>query len=354
MIRKKIKVLIVDDSLVTQKLLRTIVNGDDRFELTDIAENGKQAIEMIKKHQPDVVSMDIVMPIMDGIEATRIIMQENPLPVIIVSSLYQTSEIEMAMKVLEAGAVAILPRPQGPEHIKHQQTVQQYLNMLQLMSEVKVVRRKKEITTPLIKNSKIYNPSEQKNTDNRSFQVLAIGASAGGPEGIRTILSDLPADFQLPVFIVQHIDPHFAEGFAVWLNSYSKINVSIAINGEKIIPGNAYLPPGDHHMFINKNNTIAITKDLPVKGLRPSVDLLFKSIANTYGKNSIIVLLSGMGKDGAVELKNLFDLGAYTIAQEETSCLVFGMPGEAVKLGGVCKLLSPENIIKEINNIIRL
>lgn len=350
---KKIKVLIVEDTLVAQKLLKGLILSDNRFELTGIAENGKQANDFVKKMKPDVVSMDIIMPIMDGVEATRKIMQENPLPIVIVSSFYHSSEVGMLMEVLEAGAVAILPRPYGPGHSKYSQTARQYLNTLKLMSEVKVVRRKEKNIPKPIQTSAFNNHLSEK-TNTHKFQALAIGASAGGPQGISLILSGLPINFPLPVFIVQHIDYHFAEGFVTWLNTFSKLPVSIAINGEKILPGHVYLPPGDHHLIVTNNRTIAITKDEPIKGLRPSVDLLFKSIAQVYGKNSIAVLLSGMGKDGALELKTLYDIGAYTIAQDEKSCLVFGMPAEAVKIGAVCKLLSPENIIKEINTLIYL
>lgn len=354
MANKKIKVLIVEDTMVAQKLLKTLVTGDDRFELLGVADNGKQACEFVEKFKPDVVSMDILMPIMDGVEATKKIMRENPVPVVIVSSFYQSSDIEMAMKVLHAGAVSMLSRPHGPGHPKYEQSARQYLNTLKLMSEIKVVRRKNEDIPKPIQPASHIDPTSSEKRINQNFEVLAIGASAGGPEGLITILSGLPNDFPVPVFIVQHIDGLFAEGFASWLNTSSKLPVSIAVNGEKALPGHVYLPPGNQHLIVTDNGTISTTKGLPFNGLRPSVDLLFRSIAQVYGKKSLVVLLSGMGKDGAIELKNLFDLGAYTIAQDENSCLVFGMPGEAAKIGAVCKLLSPSNIVLEINELIKL
>jgi two-component system chemotaxis response regulator CheB len=350
MIQGKIKVLIVEDSIVTQKFLRGLVLSDHRFELLGLAENGKQACEFVKNFTPDVISMDIMMPVMDGVEATRKIMQANPVPIVIVSSFYQSSEIDMAMSVLEAGAVTILPCPNGPGHAKYLQSTRKYLNMLQLMSEVKVVRRKSgEVTKPIQKsNSTVRLPCER--SVNPNLRVLAIGASAGGPEGLVTILSGLPANFPLPVLIVQHIDSHFADSFAAWLNTSSNMLVSIAIDGEKIVPGHVYLPPKNHHLAVNRNGTVSVIKESSLKNLCPSVNVLFKSIGEVYGKNSIAVLLSGMGKDGAVELKTLFDLGAFTIAQDELSCLVFGMPGEAVKLGAACRVLPPKEIVLEIIN----
>ena len=350
--RKKISVLIVEDTLVAQQLLKGIVLSDDRFELMGMAVNGKEAFEFVNKFHPDVVSMDISMPVMDGVEATRQIMRECPVPVVIVSSYYQSSEIEMAMKVMQAGAVSIIPRPLGPGHPKFSQSSQQYLNTLLLMSEIKVVKRRND--TPIQpKTAQIVQPAVYIKPD-MEYKVLAIGASAGGPEGLTTILSGLPIDFPLPVFIVQHIDSHFSEGFATWLSGYSKLPVVVPVNGQKMVSGTVYLPPGDHHLMVAKNRTITVTKDLPTKGLRPSVSVLFKSIANVFGANSVAVLLSGMGKDGAAELKQLFDLGAFTIVQDEASSLVFGMPGEAVKLGAACKILAPPDIVSEINRLINL
>lgn len=349
---KKIRVLVVEDTLVTQKLLSRLITSDERFELIGVAENGKQACEFVERFKPDVISMDIVMPIMDGVEATRKIMQENPTPVMIVSSFYQSSEIKMAMSVLEAGAVTMLPRPFGPGHPNYEKSSRHYLNTLKSMSEIKVVRRKNDEHQKSIQIERLTDKISSYKPSNQHFEILVIGASAGGPEGLTTILSGLPSNFPLPILIVQHIDSLFVDGFASWLNTYSKLPVGIANAGEKPLPGHVYLPPGNHHLIVADNGTLSTTKEGSINELRPSIDVLFKSIAQVYGKNSIAVLLSGMGKDGAVELKKLFELGAYTIAQDEKSCLVYGMPGEAAKLGAVCKFLSPSNIVLEINELI--
>lgn len=354
MINKKIKVLIVEDTLVTRKLLEGLVRSDERFELLGVAENGKLACEFVRNQTPDVISMDIMMPILDGLDATRKIMEENPVPIVIVSSFYRSSEVEMAIKVLEAGAVTILPKPYGPGHPKYLWSTRQYLNMLKAMSEIKVVRRKVKENVKVISDLNRIAVALPNRLVGQDFKVLAIGASAGGPEGLMQILSGLPENFPLPVLIVQHIDSHFADGFAAWLNTSSKLPVTIAVNGEKTVPGHVYLPPGNHHLKVNENGTIVTIRNQFVNGLCPSVDVLFKSIAEVYGKNSIAVILSGMGKDGAVELKHLHDLGAYTIAQEEMSCLVFGMPGEAVRIGAACTILPPKEIVSEIIKAIDL
>lgn len=353
MVEDKIKVLIADDSLVNQNLLKGLITGDSRFELVAIANNGSQAIEYVSRYRPDVVSMDIQMPVMSGIEATSKIMQNDPVPIVIVSSFYQPSEIEMAMKVLEAGAVTIISKPFGPGHPKFNQNARQYLNMLKSMSQVKVVRRKSSaylqqttFTPSNIASSKTTPPASD-------FKILVIGASAGGPEGLKTILSGIPSDFALPVLIVQHIDAHFAEGFCAWLNTFSTLPVQIGVNGNAMVAGNVYLPPGDKHLFVKSEGVIGVSDDPPVKGLKPAVTILFKSVAEIYGKLTLAILLSGMGKDGAAELKMLRDLGAYTIAQNEQSCLVFGMPGEASKIGAACKMLSPAEMIKEITDLVK-
>jgi two-component system chemotaxis response regulator CheB len=348
----KRKVLVVEDSLVAQKLLRRMIMNDTRFELIGVVDDGKQACEFVSRFSPDVISMDLLMPVMDGVEATREIMRENPVPVVIVSSFYQTSEIDMAIRVMEAGAVSILPRPFGPGHPKYEQSSKQYLNTLKSMSEIKVVKRKREEPKKSKPYTSITKSVSSEEFSNRNFKVLAIGASAGGPEGLSTILSSLPIDFPVPVFVVQHIDGHFADSFATWLNNLSQMPVSIAVNGEKALAGHVYLPPGNHQMIVNKNGTISTQKEDMTKHLCPSVDVLFKSIAQVYGNNSMAVLLSGMGKDGVAELKNLYDLGAYTMVQDENTSMVYGMPGEAVKIGATCKVLPPASIVLEINQLI--
>lgn len=354
--KKKIKVLIVEDSLVGQKLLKGLIESDQRFELLPIAENGKQALTFVKKYLPDVVSMDINMPVMNGVEATRSIMQEHPVPVVIVSSLYNSSEVEMAMNVLQAGAVNILPRPFGPGHPKFSTTARQYLNTLMLMSEVKVVRRK---ATYVEKHEFTYEPASTRQIftqkiHNQIFQILAIGASAGGPEGISTILKNIPKEFPIPVLIVQHIDANFADGFRTWLNTFSNLPVHTAAENMIILPGNAYIPPGGMHMSLKTKTTLHVSEEPKNLISKPSINVLFKSLNEVYGKNTLAVLLSGMGKDGAEELKLLHDSGAYTLVQDEESCLVFGMPGEAIKLNSATFVGSPQKISKEICSILKI
>lgn len=349
---KKIKVLIVDDSMVSQKLYKGLLSRDDRFEVVGIASDGQQAIDHVINLHPDVVSMDINMPLMDGIEATRKIMQLSPVPILIVSSLYQSGEVGMAMEVLEAGAVNILPKPHGPGHPKFEYTARKYLNMLQTMSEIKVVKRRFIPTNsaPVTINNFRENNSKPC-LQATEYKVIVIGASAGGPEGVKTILNGLNPSIPVPILVVQHIDPHFAEGYCDWLRSTSSVPVHIAAADEVLIAGHAYFPPGDQHLILKSETLATISNDPPMKGLRPAVGHLFNSAANIFREKVIAVILSGMGKDGADELKMLKNTGAFTLVQDEASCLVFGMPGEAVKLDAACKILPPQAIVDLINKI---
>ncbi len=352
--QNKIKILIVDDSTVSQKLYRHLLESDNRFELIGIVTNGRQAVEFLRKQKPDVISMDLNMPVMDGMEATRQIMQNNPAPIVIASSLYDPSQQEMAMEALEAGAVAIMPKPYGPGNPLHEKSVKNWLRMIFSMSEVKVIRRRPNVKNNYLikqdKSSQAINLSDYKHRD---YRIVVIGASAGGPEGVKTILSKLTPSFPIPVLIVQHIDKHFTEGYRLWLQSFASIPVLAATETQPLLPGSAYLAPGEHHLVVKSKGMITLNNDPPIRGHKPSVAKLFDSAANVYGKSVIAIILSGMGSDGAKELKKLHDIGALTFAQSEESCLVFGMPGEAVRLGAAVKINNPDDIATEILDLFK-
>ena len=350
---KLVRVLIADDSSVGRRLLAGILSQDPFIEVVAMATDGKEALELTIKHKPDVVSMDINMPVMNGIEATRRIMSESPVPVIIVSSIYRNSDVLTAISELEAGAVMVLPKPHGPGHESFESSSAKYINSVKLMSDVKVVRRQlngngtaKKITT-----NHLRIPHSETCKVNNNAKIVVIGSSAGGPEALRFFLTQISTEFPLPIILVQHIDSNFINGFVSWLNTFSNIRAFIAQNGEKPERGKLYLPPPDSHIAI-VNGTITIMNGDNINSLhKPSVDILFKSVARYYLENSVGIIFSGMGRDGADGLKMMKDSGAFTFIQDNESSLIYGMPGEALKIGAACAVLSPKEIAIKLNHI---
>lgn len=341
-----VRVLIVEDSAVERELLVKVLSSDKDIQIVGIVGDGEAAIRAVEQLKPDVVTMDIVMPKVNGIEATRYIMQNTPTPIIIVTNSYVGEETYKTFKAIEAGALAVVKKPVGMGNPNHKKEADTLISYLKLMSEIKVIRRFKSV--PLSKAEQPMTTKVQWKIED--VRIVAIGASTGGPAVLEKILAGLPKDFPLPIVIVQHMTPGFIGSFIKWLEIATGFCVRVAEDGEHLRPSVAYFAPDDFHMTVN-NNRIHLIKDLPDKGLRPSVSHLFKSIAQQYGKNAIGIILTGMGDDGANEMKLMRDAGAMTIAQDANSSVVYGMPGETVKLGGAELILSPEGIIETIRKL---
>jgi two-component system, chemotaxis family, protein-glutamate methylesterase/glutaminase len=326
MVEKSINVLVADDSKVARMLLIHLLESDPQIHVMGAVSDGQEAMEFLADNKPDVVLMDIHMPRMDGIEATRRIMETQPVPIIICSATTDPRELATTFQLMQAGAVACLEKPVSHERPEYAQLVAHLLKTVKLMSEVKVVRRwsKSRMTASAA-------PVAIKPTS-IGARLVGIGASTGGPPVLQTILSNLPGDFPLPILVVQHIACGFLPGLVEWLNQTTQLKVQIATHGTSPSPGNVYMAPDDVHMRINGNGCIQLCDDPPSNGLRPSVAALFQSLADVCGARAIGVLLTGMGKDGAVELKRIKDRGAVTIAQNRETSVVYGMPGEAARL----------------------
>ncbi|HUX50507.1 MAG TPA: chemotaxis-specific protein-glutamate methyltransferase CheB [Spirochaetia bacterium] len=328
-----VRLLIVEDSPVARSILLFVLGSDPEIQVVGSAADGSEAIEMVERLKPDVVTMDINMPKMNGLEATRKIMQTRPVPIIIVSGSYDTSDIAATFQAVDAGAVAVLPRPYGIGNPMFQTQAYDLVRTVKLMAEVKVIHR--------IGNVPALDRSPAIRTTSRVGKVsvivpvrfIAIGASTGGPIALRTILGMLPRDFPIPIGIVQHMAPGFITGFVTWLSQACSRTIRVANQGDPIEPENIYIAPDDAHLKIERGNRLVLTQDAPVNGLRPAVSTLFRSVADAYGAAAAGVLLTGMGKDGACELGLMKELGAVTIAQDEASSIVYGMPGEAVRIG---------------------
>jgi len=346
---REINVLVVDDSQVARMLLVHLLESDPQIRVIGAVADGRAALDFVTENKPDVVLMDIHMPRMDGFEATRRIMETQPVPIIICSATANPREVATTFRLMEAGAVACIEKPVGRDHADFEAMVTNLLQTVKLMSEVKVVRRwpRMRSTPP---PGPVARPVELQDA-RAEVKFIGIGASTGGPPLLQTILAGLPKDFSVPILIVQHIAHGFLPGLAEWLNQTTGFKIQIASYGALPLPGHVYLAPDDFHMGIGASGRILLTKEEPEDGLRPAVSFLFRSLAEVCGPNALGVLLSGMGKDGAVELKLMKDKGAITIAQDKESSVVHGMPGEAIRLDAAMLILPPEKIALLLANL---
>ncbi len=338
-----INVLIVEDSRVVSEYLYYILSKDPQIQVIGNVSNGKLAVEFIRDHKPDVITMDIEMPVMDGLEATRIIMSTTPIPILIVTASRNTQEISTSIEALAAGALAVIEKPVGIGHPKEAELARNLIGMIKLMSEVHVIARKPKpspkpaITAPPAKDRIIVKPGELP-------EVIAIGVSSGGPQALKIVFAGLTKRFPVPIVVVQHITKGFLQGMVDWLGNGLDIAVKIAEDGEYLLPGQIYFAPDGFHTGVSRALRIRLETNGSKSGFCPSVAHLFQSITAEFGNRSMGILLTGMGSDGAHELKNLRDSGAITIAQSKESALIFGMPGVAIQLGGATYVRSAEEI----------
>lgn len=333
-----IRVMVVDDSPVVRAFLVQILNEAPGIHVVGTAENGEEAVQLADRWQPDVMTMDIHMPKLNGLEATRQIMERHPLPIIIVSGTTEPGDVDATFRAMDAGAVAFLLRPAGFGHPNHEADVEKLLQTVRLMSEIKMVRRWKP------RGASGASPGQSKGVAGRllsQIQLIAIGASTGGPPVLQTILSGLTAEVPVPILIVQHMAPGFVQGFADWLSRSSALPVVVAKQGEKLLPAHVYLAPDRSQMGVARGGRIHLVPVASGQEYGPSVSYLFSSVADVCAAHAVAGLLTGMGRDGARELKRLHNAGAITFAQDEESSVVYGMPGEAVKLGAATYVLSP-------------
>ncbi len=336
-----VKVLIVDDSPTAREFLHHLLDSEPGIRVIGAARDGREAIQYLKRQRPDVITMDIHMPGMDGIEATRTIMATQPVPIVIVSGNWEPGEVETTFRAMEAGALAVVRRPRGIEDPRHAAMLQELLQTVKLMSEIKVVKRwgRDRLAAEVGKA-----PSAGVSTAPADVAVVAIGASTGGPLVLQSILGRLPRCFPAPVLMVQHVAAGFLQGMIDWLAGTSGIPLQVAVQGETAIPGRGYFPPDGHNMGINANGRLQLVREPRQSLPGSSVGYLFRSVAEAFGERAVGVLLTGMGRDGAEELRLMRDKGALTIAQDKESSVVFGMPGAAVELQAARYVLPPHKI----------
>lgn len=335
--QKKIKVLCVDDSALIRSLMTEIINSQPDMEVCATAPDPLVARELIKQHNPDVLTLDVEMPRMDGLDFLEKLMRLRPMPVVMVSSLTERGS-EITLRALELGAVDFVTKPRVGIRDGMLDYSEKLADKVRAASRARVRQNPQPhaaaaaahghagAAAPLINNPLV-----------STEKLIIVGASTGGTEAIREVLTPLPPDAPA-VLIAQHMPPGFTRSFAQRLNGLCRISVKEAEHGERVLPGHAYIAPGHAHLLLARSgaNYIAhLSDEPPVNRHRPSVDVLFRSAAQHAGKNALGVILTGMGRDGAAGLLEMKKAGAYTFAQDEASCVVFGMPREAIAMGGV-------------------
>jgi len=337
-----IKVLIADDSLTVREKISEVLAADPELLVVGKAKDGKEAIALNESLRPHLIIMDLVMPVMDGQEATEIIMAYHPTPIIIHSSAANRGEAYRAMDALSAGALTFVEKSSPDWEIE-------LPLMVKKVARIKVITHlKRKISLSPNKTFRFPSISKQNN-----YNLLAIGASTGGPKVVQNLLSHLPDNFPLPVLLVIHCGESYQSSLIEWLNQNTKCKVRMAVNGTPLQDkemGVFLAQPGKH--LTVKNGLIRIRNDPPVNFCRPSVDVLFESIAADPTMKAIGILLTGMGKDGANGLAAIKKSNGFTIAQDEATSIVFGMPGEAIKKGAVMKILPEHKILHEVMHLL--
>jgi two-component system chemotaxis response regulator CheB len=344
-----LKVLLVDDSPTARHMLSSVIAGAPDMEVVGQAFNGEQAVTMTRELRPDVILMDIVMPRMDGLEATREIMHATPTPIVLISASLDSRETDIAFQALSAGALTVQQKPVGPGNPCHNEESARLVGTLRTMAGVQVIRhwkRDRPITRPVpVTAADAQAPEIAGST---APEIVAIASSTGGPAALRSIIEKLPGDFPLPLVVVQHIAPDFVPSLAQWLPHITPLKVAIAEDGGIPQPGCLYLAPGGVHLRLTKGPRFLLEAD-PGNGIHvPSGDVLFESVSAAYRQRAIGVILTGMGADGANGLLAMHRAGAYTIAQDEASSVVFGMPKEAINLGAARRVMP----LKEIPQVL--
>ena len=349
-----IRVLVVDDSLAVRQLLITLFQDAGDLHVVGATNNGQDAVRLAQRLKPDVITMDITMPGMSGLEATRQIMHQSPTPIVVVSGGLGRSDVDLAFEAMQAGALSAVQLPE----MNNSQSCEELIQAVRLMAEVPVVRRWRSGIGAATTAQPAVNATRLK--ESQVVQLVGIASSTGGPAVLATILKLLPDSFPIPILIVQHIASGFGAGLADWLNSQTSLLVKLAIPGDVPQPGSVLLAPDSQHMHLNAQGAVELYREKttppgkPYLSARPAVvcpsaDVLFHSLAQFYGPRALGIILTGMGSDGAEGLEALHHAGGLTIAQNEQSCVVYGMPHEAVKRKAVDQVLSPEQIAAVLN-----
>lgn len=349
---QKKRVLIVDDSAFMRKVLADIVNSDPGLEVADVAKNGQEAIQKVLLLKPDVMTLDVEMPVMDGLSALEVVMRDSPMPVIMLSSLTKEGA-DATLRALELGALDFITKPSSIFQINTQDMQQELLGKLKMAAGVsaKVRSAPHRDRIPIVRAATARRDSGRGLKNGKIKKIIAIGTSTGGPKALQDVIPNLPGDLQASVLVVQHMPPGFTKSLAERMDGISQMRVKEAEHNDILLPGWVYIAPGNYHLRVVRDGydfRIKLGDDELVSGHRPSVDAMMASLSELNMSDIIGVIMTGMGSDGAKGLKLLKEQRTFVIAQDEESCVVFGMPKSAIRLEAVDKIVSLDGIADEI------
>lgn len=344
-----IKVMVIDDSAFMRKIISDLLKDDKDIDVLWTAKNGKDALEQLKHVSPDVITLDIEMPIMDGISTLHEIVRLYNIPVIMLSSL-TVSGAELTIKALEIGAFDFITKPTNIFKLNNEEEKRKIIEKVKAAAQIKGSSKSQISVTEAKKTQKKFQ-FKGKETE----YIISIGTSTGGPKALQSVIPQIPANINGSILVVQHMPEGFTKSLAARLDSMSSIRVKEAEDGERLLKGYCYIAPGNYHMTAHQERdevVLRLNQDSVVSGHRPSVDVMMKSVSEIKTLNKIAIIMTGMGSDGADGMKSIFNSGGYTIAQDEESCVVFGMPKSAINNGCINKILPLNEISNEIINIL--
>ena len=342
--KQPIRLLVVEDSLTVRKLLVTMLSETSGFEVVGEAGNGADAVEAACRLTPDLITMDIHMPIMDGLDATRQIMHEVPTPIVIVSNSISRTDVDAALNATRAGALMVVAKPGSPDSPEFDLQCREFLDMARAMAGVHVVRRWGGGGTSTIAKTTRRESQVRRDGERPAVKAIAIGTSTGGPAALQRILEDLPEGLSVPILVVQHMAHGFIRGLSEWLSDSTKKRIVLAEAGMTVLPGMVYIAPDDRHLGVSSAMRVQLSDNAATNGFRPSADHLFHSCAAAFGPGLVAVVLTGMGQDGVAGLRSAHTAGAYIIGQDEQSSVVYGMAQVAIQAGIVDEVLPLDQI----------
>lgn len=350
---KTLRLLIVDDSALMRRVLRSIFESDPTICVVGEAANGSEALHHVATLRPDVITLDVQMPVLDGLKTTEKLMAYHPTPILVITASLSRRDVDITFKMLDAGALEVVEKPSLSDPEAMERAKRELIRKVKLLARVKVVmhirgRRRIEPETPQLEpRPAVHMQPVAQPTTAGAFPVVIIGASTGGPRIIHQILAGLPRSFGAALIVVQHIAEGFSYGMAEWLAETLTLPVTLAHEGVRISAGTVFVVPDRSDLLIKPGGFVHLNRS-PLLLHRPAIDIAMQSVAEIFGPRVIGILLTGMGRDGVIGMQSIKRARGYTIAQDEASCTVYGMPRAAIEAGAIDAVLSPEGIVQAL------